>query len=499
VVRDVFKILKDLEMKAVGVDPNNQKMQEGYFISFRTIGLPIDAQDFEDPYSPTGGNTKADIPQTGADPSTAPKTASGTFDPNKAFAAAIGKNIQNYLNTFLLVDDKLQMNNVYAVMPGTSKVSDTWWAVITGANGIPTDSVISSNLQAAYDAARAVLMNADGTQTAKYAAYSDFEEKYKSKVKALNKSYADALTDPTKLEAFPVTGVTYQDDVHEAMQNWVALGFKEEIEKAIDTLAAQGIDPSIALIVRARQKYYDALNEIPGVGELPYTLMIPNTWFDPNNDDGWTQYGSTDYNSETNYTASSTSYGGGAGFSVGFFSAGADYEHSDQHTDLQWHTDDLEIQFEYAAVDIERPWLDTSLLNLQNWFLMGDYKKGCISAGTMSQEKPQDAGLEPTFLPSIPTSLVLIRNLKIKWGTMDGDWNTFSSSDEGGATVGWGPFAVSANYSHREEKRHFEAHIDGEWLAVDGVQLIGYVSMIMPVSPGKDSAPYLQKATAAKG
>jgi hypothetical protein len=43
---DVFKILKDLELKSVGLDPQTNKMQEGYFVSFRSVGLPIHKEDF---------------------------------------------------------------------------------------------------------------------------------------------------------------------------------------------------------------------------------------------------------------------------------------------------------------------------------------------------------------------------------------------------------------------------------------------------------------------
>src|SRR4051812_8650952 len=32
--QDVFKIFKDLEMKAVGLDPNSNQLQEGYFSAF---------------------------------------------------------------------------------------------------------------------------------------------------------------------------------------------------------------------------------------------------------------------------------------------------------------------------------------------------------------------------------------------------------------------------------------------------------------------------------
>ena len=67
---DVFKIFKDLELKAVGLDPNSNKMQEGYFAAFRSIGLPIHKEDYAHPYSPLGGNLAKDIPKTKAvDPS----------------------------------------------------------------------------------------------------------------------------------------------------------------------------------------------------------------------------------------------------------------------------------------------------------------------------------------------------------------------------------------------------------------------------------------------
>ena len=55
---DVFKILKDLEYKVLGVDPETQEMQKGYFVSFRDVGLPIPKEDFDNPYSPLGSSLK---------------------------------------------------------------------------------------------------------------------------------------------------------------------------------------------------------------------------------------------------------------------------------------------------------------------------------------------------------------------------------------------------------------------------------------------------------
>src|SRR5664279_2457731 len=85
---DVFKVLKDLELKAVGLDPNSKKMNEGYFTSFRSIGLPIHMEDYKHPWSPSGGNLASninkildkDVPKSDpVDPKNAPKTGSGNL------------------------------------------------------------------------------------------------------------------------------------------------------------------------------------------------------------------------------------------------------------------------------------------------------------------------------------------------------------------------------------------------------------------------------------
>ncbi|MBA4166346.1 MAG: hypothetical protein H0X41_02155, partial [Chitinophagaceae bacterium] len=217
---DVFKMLKDLELKAVGLDPKTNKMQEGYFVSFRPIGLPIHKEDYANPYSPLGGNldpnkpTATPVSTAGVDPATVqPESASKTLDENKIAVANIAKSQQTYLNTFLLLDDKLVMNNNYAVIPGSSKINDSWFAIINGANGIPSNLELNADIKAAYDKATAKLMDKDGNTTPHYEAYMRYEDEYKSKVKALNKAYANAFTDPAKLQMWPIEGKTYQDEV----------------------------------------------------------------------------------------------------------------------------------------------------------------------------------------------------------------------------------------------------------------------------------------------
>jgi len=495
---DVFKILKDLEAKIVGLDPAKDKVQDGYFVSFRTVGLPVHQDDFENPLDPFGGDMEAAFDKAIAkvdakDPKDAPKTGSNQIDINKLVAAGVGKAEMNFLNTFALTDDKLKMNSQYEVMPQSSKVSDSWWAIITGANGIPMDSELSDEMKAAYEKVKAVLVDKDNKATPQYTAYMKYQEKYNDKVKAWQRAYANAFTDPMRLQNWPNEGKLYHEDANEAMQQWIGLGFKEDIDKALATLAAQGIDPAIALIDRAKSNFQNCLLEFPSIPQIPYTFLLPNSWYDRDNDDGWYEYSKNDFHSESHYKESSTSFGAGGGFSLGFWSASASFDDTTSQSSMNMKTSDLEITFKYCAVDIKRPWLDTSLLNLSNWFLMGDYKKGCISDGTMGQELPERSDKEPTFLPSVVTSLILIKDRTIWWQDWQSDWDQHTQSLSVGTSVGFGPFAVSGHYSHQDGEQNFDCDRDGESLRVPGIQLLGYVSVINPVSPGKDSSEFLKK------
>lgn len=496
---DVFKILKDLELKVVGLDEKTNKMQEGYFTSFRTVGLPIRKQDFANPWNPFGASMedkiKKDVPVPEAkDPKDAPKTDSEKLDEKMIADAAkvqkISNQMMSYLNTFLLVDDQLTMNNQYAVMPNSSKVSDAWWAIITGANGIPLQLELNPDMKKAFEDAKAKMMDKDGNTTPHYEAYMRYEDEYKSKVKAWNRAYAAAFTDPMKFQRWPIEGKLYHDDVDEAMDRWASFGFKQEIENAIATLAAQGTDPAIALIGRDKKRYQNSLLEFQSVGELPYIIMQPNSWYDPDIDDGWNEYTTQDFHTESHYQASSTAYGGGGGFNIGFWSAGGGFSHSESQSSLNWKTENLSVSFSYCSVDIRRPWLDTSLLKLSNWFLMGDYKKGCISNGKFGQVLPAN---QPTFLPAIVTSLILIKDLVINWSNGESQWNSFQDSNSANLSVGYGPFAVHGSYSHHDEKRDFTANYEAEGLRSSGIQLVGYVSTINPFSPAHDSSEFLQK------
>lgn len=95
-----------------------------------------------------------------------------------------------------------------------------------------------------YDDAMAKLVDKEGNPTPHYKAYMQYQEMWNSKVAAQQAAYAAALTDPMKLQAWPVEGTLYHDRVDQAFDRWTTLGYKHEIEQAMAIVGAQGADPS---------------------------------------------------------------------------------------------------------------------------------------------------------------------------------------------------------------------------------------------------------------
>ncbi len=492
---DPFKILKDLELKATGLDPETMKQQEGYFVAFRDIGLPIRKEDFIDPWSPLR-RAKVELPEA-TDPKDSQQSGAeqAGLDPERVYDEAllteISRSQRAFINTFMVTNAKLQMSPRYSVMPGASNVFDTWWAIVTGANGIPGELELAPEVQRAYDEAQALLVDDEGEPTRRYERYLEYSDAYDEAVQDYATEFAEAVTDPAKLAQFPMTATPLRKKIDKTFDRWVALGSKERVEGALATLAAQGQDPAMALIGRAKKDLAANLFEFPGVGLLPETKIIPENWADETDDRGWNHYTSTDFHSETHYSESSTSIKAGAGFNLGFWRAGGNFGHGSTQTSLDLQTTNLEISFSYMIADVHSTVVKPTLLNLKNWFLYGDYPKFSVSTGQMGQQLPAD-GNEHVFLPSMITGLILIKDLRIKWDDWQSQWADKTSHTEAGASFGYGPFAVSGSYGTKNHTFDASTDHESEGLSSDGVQLVGYVSQIMNASPGEASADHMQ-------
>ncbi|HVT11529.1 MAG TPA: hypothetical protein VHE55_04620 [Fimbriimonadaceae bacterium] len=470
----VYTILNRIRRAALGISDRDGGGLTGFVVSFRPTGLPIEAGDYKNPWRPFGNNGTSTIP---TDPAT---------------ITAI-KNAQMALQkTADLCNAKLMLDGSGQAVPSSTSISNTWKIIIGGATAFPPKPVNDPVLAQAIEKAQKLLYVEDPNDpdsadlTPKHQRYRELKRKYNRSIQNYAMGYAAAMATVSGAETWPIVGRSFASDVDDAFSDWTTLGHKEEIEAALDLLAAQGHDPTAQIIAGAKKRLPMAeltLSEMAGL-TAPYTVINPTKWYDIEAD-GWTRYTFDSSTVSAHESQDSTSWGGGLGISVGFWSFGGGSSHSESHQHRDFSSENLSIEFEYTVVDIQRPWLETALFNIGRWFLPG-HPKNCISNGMPSQASAPDD--ETNWLPAIPTQMFLIRKLKIKTDGVNQVWDAMQESTSVNVSFGWGPFHVGGHYDHSSSSSSFNAYRSGEYLCVDGVQLMGWISEVVPQCPKTDEA-----------
>jgi len=483
--KDVYAILDELKKRACGMSDAFPNGNEGQIMSFLPIAEAIYPDDFRNPWKPQ---------------LTSPANSTEPADP-ATVSAEIAKRYETLANTCTLVDRKLKISDVYQSMETSSTLSQTWENIVKAAQIVQSDPALADFYKQQFETyhkrLRKTFTDADGdtaeVDTPEYKAYKEYQEKYYMAKRLYAAAYRAALKDPLTAGSWAVEGQFYLSKVNQAWQEWTSLGYKEPIEEAIDQTSAMGTDPSAHAIARAKQRF--DLFSVATHGVIPvtsqYVEVFPSNWCEPDQNDGWTTY---EYSATETHQASSsanTTYGGSAGISAGFWNASANASHNErtEHNDLT--VDGLEVKFSYALLSINRPWLDTLLFDLNTWYLRsnqpGAYPKGSISSGKMDQLLPQNGG--SNWLPIIPKHVLVIKNLFIKTSHIGEQFDSLKTQTDAGGSIGFGPFKLSGTYSHSKSNQTFSGKVEGEGLKVEGVQILGWLSHLVQLSPKIDPPP----------
>jgi hypothetical protein len=86
--------------------------------------------------------------------------------------------------------------------------------------------------------ARALLSDGNGNPTPQYQAYLSYQNEYNDKLSAYNAAYERAKSSPLMFQRWPIAGKEYSDAVNDAMNKWIVLGHKYDIENALSLLKA---------------------------------------------------------------------------------------------------------------------------------------------------------------------------------------------------------------------------------------------------------------------
>ncbi|WP_300566919.1 hypothetical protein [Flavobacterium sp.] len=299
-----------------------------------------------------------------------------------------------------------------------------------------------------------------------------------------NSARIDALTASTSraVHNWSINANVLRAKVKFAYNDWVNNGYKNEFEgiaAKIDQMSARDLS-----LLKAQ--YKDALEKSKLTGlasgaDFFYSSLAPANFAKSK---GWTRFTFT--NNDNSYYSKKTTqkWGASGGLSLGFFTIGGSAGGSKTEFDAKCDFSSFEMSFEICQVPIIRPWFKSNFLTSKTWrFAQGNegFKSKFLSDG----KRPPSAD---SMMPALPTTMIFIRNLRIKFANSSTVSHALDSKVGGGGMVGYGPFFIGGSYESGNSERSRQHHDDSQGIYVDGLQCIGFKCHLLPKSPNPDPA-----------
>jgi hypothetical protein len=512
------------------------------------LGMPIDMEDYARPWSAIGAASQAATAPAGAQAAGVP-AVTGQPSPVLLKALEAAFHTSQLCNLMLQVTD----DGTCQEYPIGRHLAFQYEEIVNSMDPLPVPPLTAAE-QATLDQAMKVLYIMDETDPANpvVADKTDLFKKYEknSKAYAAAKSayavaQAQSLADPAKANVWPQIAAPYQQAVDDAWDTWKTEG-AEKVEKALAAYESQPINMQQAQIAKAKKQLDVWSLALAGVPvDIPYSYVDPSEWCDADNDDiGFEQLqikrtseahvASTVTANNSSMWWNNSSHSLSQNGHAGFFGIGASEasSHADQHsanadssafkfTSMKAdHFTDFEVDLEWGLVTMYRPWLNSDLFYMNNWFIQ-QQRAGCISDGQIHTQLGT-----VKQLPMIPQQILVVRNVSIKsstWGDTANTLNTAYGGDAGqtdgsqdsaggGGSFALGPISFGggaqsssakasgsgSHYANASQFARSSASFDGTTLSIHGAQLIAFVSNIVPLSPTIDD-PALPKPKSQSG
>lgn len=154
-------------------------------------------------------------------------------------------------------------------------------------------------------------------------------------------------------------------------------------------------------------------------------------------------------------------------------SAGGEFRHANSSTDK----DSVEISAKIAKVEIRRPWFLESIFRLKHWSTNSVNNAGEISNGKI------DSSNKMGLIPMYPVAFVVAKDIRIKANFSHEDEEHIKEAARTSASVGWGPFSIGGSYGYGKTEDHFHSDYQNGEIRVPGLQIIAWVSRVIPYSP----------------
>lgn len=531
-------LLAALDQMGAAVSSMLQANKDMVFLH-QSPGIPIDPKEYENPWTPEGGDVyalmasggeikipevnKSPAPPAGADgkPSSKPQPLPPP-DPNAEVA------INSAVNTAHLANQSLQLGSTVASY-GLGTIADAWSLIAPATFADPPPPLAQSQADAIKKAS-AILYIRPGVPTQGYRDYRKARDTVTGLIGAKAAAFVAALGDPVAAAGWPLgQGKVFDQQIQDAETDRNAADLSagdmsySDAEAFID---AQGKD-IVTAAVEAVHNRWDLFGQASAaVGQFAYTSIDPPSWCQSTDDSfGVTTISVSDstYDSASSttfsnfsssyYSASSQSDSGGIGIVYGPFSATADVGYSTAKSKggfstganggaTSWdRSSSASISGEFFLATIDRPWLFDEIFRISSGWHIKDRPTNFLSDGTNT------AANDKNWMPALPVQMLVARNISVTcddWGDFSTFATTFgqsaaSQSESSATSFGGsvGAFGLGGTFNQQDSSTDgsqfsnddgssswsFQSSDRGGTLSIHGTQILGWVVRVVPASP----------------
>ncbi len=277
------------------------------------------------------------------------------------------------------------------------------------------------------------------------------------------------------------SGGIYKQRANQALRDWIATGYKEDVELAQATISHILGGSMVAWKDKLTQDLDDIQNNVQGVFGSPFfpATILPGGFARSN---GWSQLSERELHRKTRSSANSREWGAAGGLNLGFISIGGSGGGSSRDTRFDYSQESFGIEFEYTQVEIVRPSFNP------NFFLSRGWKPNDAFVLQHGSDRHSDGKEIPSgLMVGYPTKALFIRNLTIYSSELASHMRTHEDELRAGGFVGWGPFCLGGHYSQSNKSSETNFDYSGATVRVNGLQLVGFVSALFPYTSNPSS------------
>lgn len=282
------------------------------------------------------------------------------------------------------------------------------------------------------------------------------------------------------------SGGTYKRRAAQARNDWVANGYKDDVEKAQATIDHITGSSMVTWIQRLTQDLDSIQDNVQGAFGYPFfpATILPGGFA---RSGGWMKLSEHELHTKRRSSSSARDWSASAGLSLGFITIGGSGGGSSSDQQVSFGSESFGIEFDYTQVEVVRPWFNPNFFLSRGWKPRDEFIRDHNGQALHSDGKEKPQGV----MIGYPTKALFIRDLKITSQSLADFMSRHQDDVHAGGFVGWGPLCLGGRYAQSNKRDESNLDIHGATISVRGLQLVGFLSALFPYSANPD--PNVQK------